>query len=86
MTFLIRLSFIFYKSSYISYLNIRRAIPSFLGKRDSVLDVLVRSVLYPELLDKLLESRVSVITLFKSIWLIGSIVLVSFLISSIEVI
>jgi hypothetical protein len=60
--------------------------PSLLGRRDSVLDVLVRSVLYPELLDKLLESRVSVITLFKSIWLTGSIVSVSFLISSIEVI
>jgi hypothetical protein len=41
--------------------------PGLLGRRDSVLDVLVRSVLYPELLDKLLESRVFVITLFKSI-------------------
>ncbi len=60
--------------------------PSLLGRRDSVLDVLVRSILYPKFLDKLLESRVSVITLFKLIWLTGSIVLVSFLISSIEVI
>jgi hypothetical protein len=41
--------------------------PGLLSRRDLVLDVLVRSVLYPELLDKLLESRVSVITLFKSI-------------------
>jgi hypothetical protein len=67
MTFPTRLSSIFYKSSYISYLNIRRAVPGLLGRRDSVLDVLVRSILYLELLDKLLESRVSVITLFKSI-------------------
>ncbi len=60
--------------------------PGLLGRRDSALDILVRSVLYPELLDKLSESRVSVITLFKSIWLTGSIVSVSFLISSIEAI
>jgi hypothetical protein len=86
MTFLTRLSSIFYRSSYISYLNVRQAMPSLLGRRDSVLDVLVRSILYPKFLDKLLESRVSVITLFKLIWLTGSIVLVSFLISSIEVI
>jgi hypothetical protein len=86
MTFLTRLSSIFYKSSYISYLNIRRAVPGLLGRRDSVLDVLVKSILYPELLDKLLESRVSIVTLFKLIWLIGSIVLVSFLISSIKAI
>ncbi len=86
MTFPTRLSFIFYKSSYISYLNVRQAVPGLLGRRDLVLDVLVRSVLYPELLDKLLESRVFVITLFKLIWLTGSIVSVFFLISSIEVI
>jgi hypothetical protein len=41
--------------------------PGLLGRRDLVLDILVRSVLYPELLDKLSESRISVITLFKSI-------------------
>jgi hypothetical protein len=67
MTFLTKLSFIFYKSFYISYLNIRRAMPGLLGRRDLVLDILVRSILYPELLDKLLESRVSIITLFKLI-------------------
>ncbi len=60
--------------------------PGLLGRRDSALDVLVRSVLYPKLLDKLSESRVSVITLFKSIWLTGSIVSVSSLISSTEAI
>jgi hypothetical protein len=86
MTFPTRLSSIFCRSSYISYLNIRRAILSLLDRRDLVLDILVRFILYPKLLDKLLESRVSVITLFKLIWLTGSIVLVSFLISSIEVI
>jgi hypothetical protein len=67
MTFPTRLSSIFRRSSYMSYLNVRRAILSLLGRRDLVLDILVRSVLYPKLLDKLLESRVSVITLFKSI-------------------
>jgi hypothetical protein len=41
--------------------------PGFLSRRDLVLDILVRSILYPELLDKLLKSRVSVITLFKLI-------------------
>ncbi len=41
--------------------------PGLLDKRDSALDILVRSVLYPELLDKLLKSRVSIITLFKLI-------------------
>jgi hypothetical protein len=73
MTFPTRLSSIFCRSSYISYLNVRRAVPGLLGRRDSVLDVLVRSVLYPELSDELLESRVSIITLFKSIWLTGSV-------------
>jgi hypothetical protein len=67
ITFPTRLSFIFHRSSYISYLNIRRVVPGLLGRRDSVLDILVRSVSYPELLDELLESRVSVITLFKLI-------------------
>jgi hypothetical protein len=67
MTFPTRLSFIFCRSSRISPLNIRRAMPGLLDRRDSALDVLVRSVLYPELLDKLSESRISVITLFKSI-------------------
>jgi hypothetical protein len=86
MTFPTRLSSIFCRSSYISYLNIRRAILSLLDRRDLVLDILVRFILYPKLLDKLLESRVSVITLFKLIWLIGSIVSVSFLISFIKVI
>jgi hypothetical protein len=86
MTFPARLFSIFYRSSYVSPLNVRRAVPGLLGRRDSALDVLVRSVLYPKLLDKLLESRVSTITLFKSIWLTGSVVLVSFLISSTEVI
>jgi hypothetical protein len=60
--------------------------PGLLGRRDSALDVLVRSVSYPKLLDELSESRVSVITLFKSIWLTGSIVSVSSLISFIKVI
>jgi hypothetical protein len=67
MTFPTRLSSIFYRSSYISPLNVRRAVPGLLGRRDLALDILVRSVLYPELSDKLLESRVSVITLFKLI-------------------
>jgi hypothetical protein len=67
MTFPTRLSFIFYRLSYIFYLNIQRAMPSFLDRRDLVLDILVGSVLYPELLDKLSESRVSIITLFKLI-------------------
>ncbi len=67
MTFSTRLSSIFCRSSYMSPLNVRRAMPGLLGRRDSALDVLVRSVLYPELLDKLSESRISVITLFKSI-------------------
>jgi hypothetical protein len=61
-------------------------VPGLLGRRDSALDVLVGSVSYPELLDKLSESRIFVITLFKSIWLISSIVSVSSLISSIEVV
>jgi hypothetical protein len=39
----------------------------FLGRRDLVLNILVRSILYPKLLDKLLESRVSIIILFKLI-------------------
>ncbi len=69
-----------------SYLKVRQAIPGFLGRRDSFLDVLVRSVLYPELLDKLLESRVSIIILFKSIGLTGSTASVSSLLSFIEVI
>jgi hypothetical protein len=69
-----------------SYLKVRRAIPGFLGRRDLFLDVLVRSVLYPKLLNKLLESGVSVITLFKSIGLIGSIASVFSLLSSIEII
>jgi hypothetical protein len=69
-----------------SYLKVRQAIPGFLGRRDLFLDVLVRSVLYPELLDKLLESRVFIITLFKLIRLIGSVALVSSLLSSIEII
>ncbi len=69
-----------------SYLKVRQAIPGFLGRRDSFLDVLVRSVSYPELLDKLLESRVSIIILFKSIGLTGSTASVSSLLSSIEVI
>jgi hypothetical protein len=67
MTFPTRLSSIFYRSSYISPLNVRRAVPGLLGRRDLALDILVGSVLYPELSDKLLESRVSVITLFKLI-------------------
>jgi hypothetical protein len=70
----------------VSYLKVRQAIPGFLGRRDSFLDVLVRSVSYPELLDKLLESRVSIIILFKSIGLTGSTASVSSLLSSIEVI
>jgi hypothetical protein len=86
MTFPTRLSSIFRRSSYIFPLNVRRAVPGLLGRRDSASDILVGSVSYPELLDKLSESRVSVITLFKSIWLIGFIVSVSSLISSIEVI
>ncbi len=60
--------------------------PGFLGRRDSVLDVLVRSVLYTKLLNKLLESRISAITLFKLIRLTGATASVSSLLSFIKVI
>ncbi len=80
------MSSIFYKSSRTSYLKVRRAVPGFSSKKDLVLDVLVRSVLYPKLLDELLEPEISAITLLKSIRLKGSAVSVSSVTSSTDII